>query len=141
MLLEGMLGHEAGCGGGKHYREDVCVCVCGRGGPCRQCRAAHYSGNCQLQYLQSGSDQFQRWRVGVWGGGGECTDVFFFRKRHSLPCISQLSGAMPEWSHHLSHSSIIHPARVYSAGLQLLLLSSTFLMEPAISGVDASTFK
>lgn len=75
------------------------------GGRAGRAGAADYSGNCQLQCLQSGSNRF---RVGE-----EEVTVDFCQASLCL-CVSRLSGmtfvrATVEMSHHLILSLIIHP--------------------------------
>lgn len=75
------------------------------GGRAGRAGAADYSGNCQLQCLQSGSNRF---RVGE-----EEVTVDFCQASFCL-CVSRLSGmtlarATVEMSHHLILSLIIHP--------------------------------
>lgn len=77
----------------------------GGAGQAGRAGAADYSGNCQLQCLQSGSNRF---RVGE-----EKVTVDFCQASLCL-CVSRLSGmtfvrTMVEMSHHLILSLIIHP--------------------------------
>lgn len=98
--------------------------------------AADYSGNCQLQCLQSGSNRF---RVGE-----EEVTVDFCQAGFCL-CVSRLSGmtfarATVEMSHRLILFLIIHLPCLGS--LQVCGCSAVrLLMEPAITNTDILTFK
>lgn len=133
MLLEGpsrMPGHKA------RWGWEELADLLGRGGRASRAGAADYSGNCQLQCLQSGSNRF---RVG--GGGSHCRFLSSQLLPVCLPAewddIREGDGGDVPPPHPLLNNSSARPGSLQVCGCS----AARLLMEAAITNADILTFK